>query len=301
MIGDFNRYLMQSAEWRQLRSRHNDRRGYDIIFVDEFHYFNKTEVAVFHSLFTLEHHPAGKMLPLFMAYDLKQSPTDAGINASNLFKATGAGETKLVELSQVFRSSPAISRFLADLDGSFPAYQLSDDWKDYPQESNAAKADVADIPTLRSFGRNIELLDEVFSAAAQEAAKIGGRQVAVLCLNDELFEAYLKAGRIKDMYVPVVSRDDIGELRYVRRKFVFSMPQHISGLQFDSVYLINVDREDMPADATNNERRRFITRCYVAASRAIRRLQISSSEERGGGSEVLSIALTRGSLNRLST
>ena len=72
--------------------------------------------------------------------------------------------------------------------------------------------------------------------------------MAVLCPNDILFETYLKAGRksIRDKYVAVLSRDDIGELRYVRRKVVFSMPQHVQGLQFKSVYLINVDQGDLP-------------------------------------------------------
>jgi hypothetical protein len=91
--------------------------------------------------------------------------------------------------------------------------------------------------------RNTELLDAIFRDAEREAIKLGGRQVAVLCLNDSLFATYLQAGRknIKDKYVAVKSRSDIGELRYVRRKLVFSMPQHVQGLQFETVYLISAE------------------------------------------------------------
>jgi hypothetical protein len=38
MIADFNRYLL-THEWRQLREKN----GFDLIFVDEFHYFNRAE------------------------------------------------------------------------------------------------------------------------------------------------------------------------------------------------------------------------------------------------------------------
>jgi hypothetical protein len=296
MIGDLSRYLINSAEWRQLRSRAHDRKGFDLIFVDEFHYFNKIEAAIFHNLFSKDEREQPLLLPLFMAYDLKQSPTDAAINASSLFRATGAGETTLMELTEVFRSNPPIVAFLADLDGAFPAYQLADDWKKYPKQAHEPESQLIDVPNLKVFSKETELLDSVFAAAEREANLIGGRQVAVLCPNDALFAKYLNVGRINDKFVPISSRENIGELRYVRRKFIFSMPQHVSGLQFQSVYLINVDRDDLPSDATEGERRRVITRYYVGASRAISNLQIASSLERGGPSQILNTPLTRGSL-----
>ena len=105
MIADFNRYLL-THEWRQLRERN----GFDAIFVDELHCFNRAERMVFHNLFKNSVSVNGKC-PLFMAYDLKQSPTDAFFNygfqetATNLFRSIEAGRTELVELTQVFRST----------------------------------------------------------------------------------------------------------------------------------------------------------------------------------------------------
>jgi hypothetical protein len=102
MMGDFSRYLINSAEWRQLRNRAQDKKGFDLIFVDEFHHFNKVEAGIFHNLFSRDYQSLLKaeesidedlsnvpdledplsdhkkqLPPLFMAYDLKQSVTEA--------------------------------------------------------------------------------------------------------------------------------------------------------------------------------------------------------------------------------
>jgi hypothetical protein len=327
MIGDFSRYLMTSAEWRQLRNRAQDKKGFDLIFVDEFHHFNRIEAGIFHNLFSRDYHslfkaesringksarPANEsgeapsdedrkqLPPLFMAYDLKQSATDAGVRTASLFRAAAGGETTLVELTKVFRSTPAIAAFLADFDGAFPAYQMAGEWPAYPQQKPQQSSD-SGVSTLQVFSKNTELLDGIFATAEREAIKIGGRHVAVLCLNDDLFETYLHVGRknMKDKYVAVKSRSDIGELRYVRRKVVFSMPQHVQGLQFESVYLINLDQAEVPPGASESERRRFITRCYIGASRAVSKLAVASSEERGGPCNILNLCLNRGSLKRV--
>jgi hypothetical protein len=298
MIGDFNRYLNDSAEWRQLRSRPTDRKGFDLIFVDEFHYFNKTEASIFHGLFNRHSDDEERLRPLFMAYDLKQCPTDAAF--STLFKATQTGQSSLYELTAIFRSQPAVSAFLSDLDGAFPAYGFAE-WTAFPSVSPSIAVGREDTPLLQVFAGDEALIDAVFDAAVEDASRIGGREVAVLCLNDSLFSKYLKAGRksIKGKFVPVISRDDIGELRYVRRKVVFSMPQYVAGLQFSNVYLIHVDENGMPSGASDGERRRFVTRCYAGASRAINRLHIMSSEQHGGYSRILNLPLARGSLTRV--
>lgn len=61
MIADFNRYML-THEWRQLR----EKLGYDVVFVDEFHYFNRAERMTLHNLFRRQAVTEGR-LPLFMA------------------------------------------------------------------------------------------------------------------------------------------------------------------------------------------------------------------------------------------
>ena len=152
MIADFNRYLL-THEWRQLR----DKKGFDVIFVDELHYFNRAERMTFHNLFRTTV-VENREMPLFMAYDIKQSPNDALMiskrkeSIANMFKSIGVGKSELVELTQVFRSTPQIAEFLKDLDGSFPALDLVDEWGGYDA---ASKSDNGEIPTLRVYQDNV--------------------------------------------------------------------------------------------------------------------------------------------------
>ena len=138
MVADFLRYL-DSHEWGYLRGQE----GYDRMFVDELHYFNYNKRMVFHELFrsnSMELSEEGadnRSIPLFMAYDLKQSPDDrflgslAGGSASRFFRSLKAGKSELVELTDVFRSTPEIAGFLEHLDGKFPALDLEGEWQTY--------------------------------------------------------------------------------------------------------------------------------------------------------------------------
>ena len=62
-------------------------------------------------------------VPLFMAYDLKQSTDDRALTsvggAGHFFRALHAGASELVELTKVFRSTPEIARLLELIDGAF--------------------------------------------------------------------------------------------------------------------------------------------------------------------------------------
>ena len=294
MIADFNRYLL-THEWRQLR----DKKGFDVIFVDELHYFNRAERMTFHNLFRTTV-VENREMPLFMAYDIKQSPNDALMvsrrkeSIANVFKSIGAGKSELVELTQVFRSTPQIAEFLKDLDGAFPALDLVDEWGGYDA---ASKSDNGDVPTLRVYRDNIALLTTVFREAKREARKVGGRNVAVICVNENQFRSYLGAGRVKEMFIPITARDEVKNLQRAGNKFIFSMPEFVAGLQFKSVFLIHLDQVDYSRDQHSmGARRRFISQCYLGASRASNTLSLASSRERGGYANILQKPIEAGSL-----
>lgn len=297
MIADFSRYLA-THEWRKLK----ERKGFDIIFVDEFHYFNRLEVMTFHSLFRGKAAETG-IAPLFMAYDLKQSPGDTpltagGKNGAAYFRMAAVGKTELVEFKTVFRSSPQIVEFLKHLDSSFPALGLEDEWQTY----NASSArEPGEVPQLVSYGTNQNLLDAVIAAANSDvrANKDGGRQVAVLCLNEHLFDIYRVSGRISDKIVALTSRDQMNDLQYARTRCIFSMPEYVAGLQFDVVYLIHADKAELAEEKYSaGLHRRVVSRCYLGASRAAKKLVIATSEERGGYSDILLTPLREGSLRK---
>jgi hypothetical protein len=290
MIADFGRYL-GSNEWGALRERD----GFDLVFVDEYHYFTRTEAMLLHNLFKTRAQVDGRW-PLLMAYDIKQGSNDVAISGGmEKFRNPGVGESVLTELKQVYRSTPQITAFLRDLDASFPAMDLEGEYATYVAES---QQDDGETPTLTVYETDIKLVDSVFDQATRAARDIdgGGSQVAVLCLNEALFDKIRVAGRVRDKFVPITTREDLKELRYAKSKCVFSMPEYVAGLQFHTVFLIHADSADYNEDQGQGTRRRYVSRVYLGASRAARNILLSSSKEHGGPSQLLDIPLANTTL-----
>lgn len=287
MISDFERYLV-SHEWEHLR----ETQGFDVIFVDEYHYFNRIETMVFHNLFAARAAVNGS-LPLFMAYDLKQSISDGALNAgASRFRNPKVGESKQVELEQVYRSTGSIVSFLKQIDGAYPALNLEGELaSELSQGSGRSEREMGTQPEIWEFDKNLELIDAVAADAKAEAKRLegGGRQVAVLCMSLDMFRIYREAGRIKEDFARVEAREDLAQLRYAKRKCVLSMPDYVAGLQFETVYLIHVDASDWTTqDLSVGAKRRYLSQLYLGASRAASRLILVSSRERGGASPILS-------------
>jgi hypothetical protein len=291
MVADFARYL-ETHEWEQLR----EREGFDLVFVDEYHYFTRAESMTLHNLFKPITQVSGRW-PLIMAYDLKQSTSDAAIAAGGeKFRNPGVGESVLAELKQVYRSTPQISALLRDLDASFPAMDLEGEFLTYEGTSTVEDGE---IPTLSVYSSDVEMVDAIFSRAGKIAREVdgGGSQVAVLCLNESLFGKIRVAGRVVDKFVAITTREDLKELRYAKSKCVFSMPEYVAGLQFDSVFLIHADASDFDESLSNGARRRYVSRVYLGASRAAKRVVFACSKEHGGRSALLETSISNGTLS----
>lgn len=299
MVGDFNSFL-NSNRWDRIR----DRDGYDALFVDELHLFTSIERQTLHKLLKRASDEEGrpKRPPIFMAYDLKQSPRDTfaqyGEGDGNLFGAsTGLQGSELVKLEKVFRYTPQLAEFLADLDATFPAIDIPGEWDAY---SGKAQLSDGDKPELTVYQNELHLFSSVFNEAHKiaKSASGGGRRIAVLCASEEMFDRYvdIAAGQFAGKHLPILSREPSSELRHAGKRFVFSMPEYVAGLQFDTVFLIHVDGAEAPADATDGVRRRFISNIYLGSSRAEKTLKIASSLARGGRSDILDMPLDRSSL-----
>ncbi|WP_109259731.1 UvrD-helicase domain-containing protein [Hyphobacterium indicum] len=278
MIADFAKYL-ETHEWVY---RKKDA-GFDIIFVDELHYFNFIERMIFHHLF--RHAAADGAVPLFMAYDLKQGTDDRFLNtgvkgeAARFFKQINVGPSEVDVLDKVFRSTPEIARFLSSVDSAFPALDLEGEWQDYSATSARSSGD---IPVSNNFDNDISMLDAAMFEAAK-FAKAGSGTAAVLCLNEEKFQEYKLAGRVQNLDPIVIdSRDEVKQTRYAKKRPVFAMPEAVAGLQFDHVILIHADRSEYDDSESAGLRRRFLSRFYLGASRASKSLSVFSSEGRGG-------------------
>ncbi|MFN7009935.1 MAG: UvrD-helicase domain-containing protein [Allorhizobium sp.] len=303
MIGDFSAFL-DSNRWDRIRSRE----GYDVLFVDELHLFTSIERQILHKLMkrNIDEEGRPRRPPIFMAYDLKQSPRDTfasygerdGDKDQNLFTvSTGLQGSELVKLDRVFRYTPQIANFLDDLDASFPAIDIPGEWEAYSGKAELAEGSV---PQLTIFPDELSLFSTVFNEAHKIARSVqgGGRRVAVLCASEDQFDKYLVAakGQFEGKLLPIDSREPSSELRHAGKRFIFSMPEYVAGLQFDTVYLIHVDASEAPIDAGDGVRRRFISNVYLGSSRAEKTLHISSCQTKGGKSDILNMAIERHSL-----
>ena len=297
MVADLNSFL-EGNTWDHLRKT----RGFDAIFVDELHLFTSIERQVLHKLMRNTISPEGVALrpSIFMAYDIKQSPRDTftqvGEKDNSLFTAsTQLQNSDLIKLSKVFRYTPQIADFLYDLDATFPAINLAGEWEEY---AATAQVEEGERPTLSIFKDEAELIKIIIETAMRQARRLGGRRVAVLCVNEDLFDRYDKnfRSRFEGRLIHINSREPVLDLQHAGKKAIFSTPEYVAGLQFEAVHLIHVDAQDAPKEMSNGELRRLISSVYLGASRAERDLHISCCENRGGPASVLGLALERGTL-----
>lgn len=294
--------FLQRNLWDSIKHRE----GFDLVFVDEMHLFNKIERIAFP--FLLREGAFGKgARPIFMAYDLKQSTRDyfssiqgedERSSAPGAWIGANVGISDLVELKQVFRYSTEIGEFLQDITSSFPTIDIFDEWN---IEATKYESNEIDNPVrLIEFKSDIELYNWAFESAHRKARELGqGRRVGVLCINEERFRVYERAGTHRSKFLSINSRDEISEIRFCGKRFIYSIPDFVAGLQFDCVYVLHLDNEAFSLSSESPLlRRQYVSRAYLAASRASREIVVCSSQEHGGPSEILQVALTRGSIRR---
>lgn len=300
MIADYLGFL-DSNRWDNIRLRE----GFDAVFVDELHLFNRQERMTLHHLMRDD----SKAPVVVMAYDSKQSVRDTfnGLNdvaggIAGLSRDMRLGETERFELTEGFRYTPEIARVLEWIDQTFPAAGISEelgfDWR--PIRLGSMKQSGM-RPILVRAKNTLDIYNCVFPRARQAAISLQkGRRVAVLCASETLFKRYLEAGQYRDLFLPISDREQLSGLRHAGKRFVFSMPDFVAGVQFDTVYLIEVnDGEVEDGPYSTGTLRRFVSTVYLGASRAEQVLEIYSSEERGGPSRVLRHAINNGALDAI--
>lgn len=289
MIADYSRYLT-SHEWSQLR----EVSGFDYIYIDEYHYFNNHESMLLHNLFKTRAQFEGRW-PLIMAYDLKQNISTSGLSGGIArFKNPGVGTSVQMDLSQNYRATPEIVRFLSDIDAFFPALDLEGEYATYNCNSEMPSGPQ---PEMRIFNNDLSLIQSTIDYGTMLARRLSAsRKIAVLCLNEGIFEKYTQLGDM-DKFIIIRSREDLKSARYTRARCIYSMPEYVAGLQFDTVILIHADEADYNTEhITPTMQRSYISRLYLGASRASQKLIISCSNERDGPNIIIKTALKNGSI-----
>lgn len=288
MVTDFLNHL-DSFRWEATR----EEEGYDAVFVDELHLFNRQERMVFrHLLRSTVGNPA-----VFMAYDAKQSPRDTFLNLPSadakhldFWRDAKLGNVEKIELIDVFRYTPQIARTLSCIDEAFPGQDLDDDW---PKYSGISKIDDGPVPTLCTLASTVATYTVVFNRARALQRSLGREgRVAVLCASNELFGRYLRFTELRDSFYAITSRDEASAINANARRFLFSMPEYVAGMQFDTVLLIDVNQGEVPQGPyAAAALRKFAAQVYLGASRAERQLEIYASKEHGGAAALISTAV----------
>jgi len=280
---------LQTFFWEAARAA----RGWDVVFVDEMHLFNAQERLIFHNLLR-----DGDRTPLvMMALDPKQSPRQVYTEVSDekdqravsIYERAGLAGSEKIDLVEVYRYTPEIAAVIKGVVDAAPALDMSDDWNLPPGVSMVASgpkpAFRVEPDATRVFRRSMEL-----AASLQAEARSRSGQVAVLCLDYERFSSYYLAA--EHQYARAVfvirSRDDIEKLRYMNRRIVFSMPEYVAGLQFDTVVLADANANLVPDGSfRGHSERNFLAELYLGISRAEHRLEFVASKDCDGLSPYL--------------
>ena len=298
MITDFLNHL-DTFKWEATRESY----GFDAIFVDELHLFNRQERMVFRHLLKM----ADGIPSVMMAYDAKQSPRDTflklpSLESQNLdlWKDAKLGKVEKIELVEVFRYTPEITRVLGHIDENYPGQNLDDDW---PQYSGISQIESGPKPIACNL-ESTNAINSIVFRRAKDRQKLLGKtgKVAILCASNQKFLKYLKYSAFKKDYIAITSRDDASAIPKSSKKFIFSMPEYVAGLQFDTVYVIDANMNEVPEGAyAAAAARKFISQLYLGASRAERVLEFYSCADDGGLSQMLSIAIHAQSIDQVES
>lgn len=289
-LSDLGTFFWESARRKE---------GYDFIFVDEMHLFNSQERLIFHNL--LRNPDAAPLV--VMALDPKQSPRETFVEVRsdekearvNIFEQARLPNPESIDLTDIYRYTPEITELVRYLHEIAPALDLPADW-DIPL--GHSKLDAGDKPQYQVVADRLGTLRAAVNAArklSRAALKRNGR-VAILCLDEERFDDYTKAaeGQNEGEVFIIASRDDTERLRYSGKRFLLSTPEYVAGLQFDTVVLVDANREHVPdGQDTGYLMRRFLSELYLGVSRAQRQLIIFASRDAGGLTTLLTKAVAR--------
>jgi hypothetical protein len=292
-ISDFLAYL-NSFRWEAIRRR----RGFDFVFADELHLFNRQERR------TLGYLVRGHTQRVAVAYDPRQSPRnsffpEATASSGQIWIEAGLNSgAKQFELTDVFRYTPQLLDVMRDLNRMFPGFDLAEEWEITFGTSKAASGPK---PTACLFATR----DDMARAASTRAREIAlrarrGSRIAVLCLDSDRFDRYCKAGIFQDNFISVASRDDIGLIQRYAQRAVLSMPEYVAGLQFEHVIMIDANaRLVSELGGGANGLQRLVSALYLGASRAQRILEIYGDSEAGGFPGPVKDAIERGTLRQM--
>ena len=273
-----NDYINMLTMFTWFRARKKE--GYDYIFVDEMQLFNAQEKAV---LQYLTRDPQ-KYPVLIMALDPKQSVDEiySEYGITDVFKGMNPeiekelGNPVDICLTEAYRYTKQILKFLKHIDSSYPTLDFGEDWNNKIKGSLSKQED----GILPKFCY-CENKDEEIDLAIKKAKQLSGNtRVAILSLQDDLFASLIGKTKNNTDFKIIDSSRVTHTLKHVRRNVFISKPSYVIGLQFEIIILVgcySIYNETAPNQSCY--RRRFLNDLYLGASRAKKDLYLFSNKE----------------------
>lgn len=283
--------FLESNAWARLRRT----AGYDSILIDEFHLYSPLERFVIQNL---SRDPSGYPV-VSTASDPSQSAAAYFLN-TNLQDAATSSEMELdlggneeeIDLTVVHRYSEEILRFIKHIDAKFPVLDLGGLTSTVSSSQAAAKGEnIPRVLTYTSDADELENLDEVISTLPS------GDSRAIIVLDEQkwskVFDWTNDPKRSKKIRL-VDGPSDVEGLQYSSAQVAVILAEAAVGLEFDHVVVAGLPT-GRRADTTSNIAV-FLSRLYVASSRAIKSLTILRNPQDDGLDSVLDTAIDAGIL-----
>jgi hypothetical protein len=233
-----------------------------------------------------------------MAIDRKQSPlaiygdvtlAEKNEDTVDVYKRANLPDTTKFDLKIVFRSTGEITRFVQTIADQLIHIATGQEWETGPT-SLPENAKSGPIPRYYQYLNSTAQYKSCFGRARKLVKEGIKKSVAVICMDSERFDTYLSAasGEYKSDHVAVASQEDVVDaLKYDSRRFAVTMPEYVGGLQFDHVFVLDLNDEATAEDVSPYHRKQFLTDLYIACSRARNDLTLHASKEDGGISNVI--------------
>lgn len=274
------------------------KKGFDIVFVDELHLFNRQERHVLRFL-TRD----VNVRRVAVAYDPRQSPRNTffpsvRINGRDTIWSEPrlAVGSKDFNFADIFRYTPQILSLLRNLDQHFPGADLAAEWGLVFGVSKVAAGEKPNAREHKSARLQAKFVSE--RAINLSSRSKGRKRVAVLCLDPSQFDEYRQAGLFTVKFVIVSARDETALIQKYNERPILSMPEYVAGLQFDTVLLVDVNAFlIVRLGGGLNGLHKFISTTYLGASRAMRHLEIHANKDQGGLPALIQQAVHNGLIN----
>lgn len=264
--------ILDTPIWDRLRSTE----GYDCCFIDETHLFNINELTIFQYL-----NKENTANHIVYAIDKSQAVGDWGIDENLITSAFGIGSEVDNTFGVMFRNSPEIVNLaFCILSHGASLFTNFDNPLDHFEYGFTREQEQKCLfPQYYLYDSDDFMLNGLFSLLNEYIREHSVKKSSILVTftTESLLH---KAKKIStDKHIPfecLESRCDINTVNkaVLNNKYVYAGIDYVGGLEFESVFIVGVDKGRVPPEGEENIESNHIlsyawhNRMYVAITRA---------------------------------